>query len=149
MEGGSDPMAGDITNLHYNFVVAKPLVLNNWTKCQKYIKYSSQATNPSSKSIVSVILYVLFQTPQVSSNFREALGLGMLKKLEKKVQSRALLNPKNTFFWLTVQDLKNTNLSTSQQNPQLLLRGCCMIFKKINMFWDTFRLLVCVKSNFD
>ena len=31
--------------------------LDNWTKCQKYIKYSSQATNPSSKSIVSVVLY--------------------------------------------------------------------------------------------
>ena len=26
MDGGSNP-AGDITNLHYNFVVAKPLVL--------------------------------------------------------------------------------------------------------------------------
>ena len=29
MDGGSNPTpAGDITNLHYNFVVAKPLVLN-------------------------------------------------------------------------------------------------------------------------
>ena len=123
----------------------------------KIIWYFSQATNPSCKSQVSrSVSFISNTSSKLKFLGRFPLALGCLWKLKIKSNAEYFWILKIPYFgfldiWLTVLDFKNTTLGLSWGEMLVInftskstspLKGMLLDFWKIDMFWETIRLLV-------